>query len=162
MADDLKTLSVKIVESALKVIMPSSGDRIEGIAGSDVRGLTSMAAFSALPGLKELTINDVRTIDDWSGLASLRRLERLDLSGSSVSDLEFARGITGLRPAALNGCVNLADVDGLAGSPVLSRVTLQGIGGQLASSVDRLTDRAHRGPLEIDYDPFGNNDFAGS
>ncbi|WP_250034968.1 NACHT domain-containing protein [Paractinoplanes maris] len=33
MADDLKALSIKVVENALKVLIPSSGDRIEGIAG---------------------------------------------------------------------------------------------------------------------------------
>ena len=33
MADDLKALSIKVVENALKVIIPSAGDRIEGIAG---------------------------------------------------------------------------------------------------------------------------------
>ncbi|MEU6076044.1 NACHT domain-containing protein [Micromonospora sp. NPDC047074] len=123
---------------------------------SDLRILESMTE------LTELTIHDAGTVADWSGLAQLTRVRRLDLSGCAVTDTSFAEHMTGLETAIFDRCRILQHLGGLARSTVLERVSLNECSGaMLGSEVNQLREESRsRRTLKIDYDPFAFHDFS--
>jgi len=136
--------------------------RLSALILVDVNGLTDTAPLAALTGLRELGIQETRMVDDWSELARLTKLRKLDLSGSSVRDLDFAGEMPDLEHVVLDRCGQLLDIDGLASSTVLKSVSLrESLGGSLAASVDFLQERsANALQLQIRYIPALGDDCA--
>lgn len=136
--------------------------RLSRLVIVDVTGLTDAAPLAVLPGLRELGMREMRDVDEWDDLARLTGLRKLDLSGSGVRNLDFARTMPNLEHVVADRCGQLLDIDGLAGLPILKSVSLrESLGGSLAGSVDFVQDRsANARQLQIEYIPALSDDYA--
>ncbi|XVU28513.1 NACHT domain-containing protein [Actinoplanes sp. CA-054009] len=116
MADDLKALSIKVIENALKVIIPSAGDRIEGISGlvqnfrsfggartqSAVTARLTEAAEAISERMRRHTAVEFRRLDEGERRLAIEGvLQAMDgLDSVPLADLETDRLVARGLPAA--------------------------------------------------------------
>lgn len=87
---------------------------------------TSLADLSLMPYLKTLTIHN-QDLGTFSDLASLSKLETLDLSGCTFppEELEVLAKLPSLKTLNLSGC-SLSTIVALEGAPVMTTLNLSG------------------------------------
>jgi hypothetical protein len=108
-------------------------------------GLRSLGSLAELRELVGLEIAGCSGLRDPSAISRAVKLERLDLSGSSIDTLSFLRDMRGLRELRLRNCKYLSDTSILGALPSLELVDLTGSNSAaLSDGVGRLAANGNR------------------
>ncbi|MCX4388006.1 NACHT domain-containing protein [Micromonospora peucetia] len=116
--------------------------------------LDSIALIGSLPRLADLRVTGATNLRTAAALRECRSIEKLDLSGAGIWNLDFLEGLRNLRRVTLDRCTSLTDISGLYGLPKLEHVSMTGgVHGVSDEAVTQLL-RATPAPLSVDHDPF--------
>ncbi|WP_329172596.1 NACHT domain-containing protein [Streptomyces sp. NBC_01477] len=122
------------------------------LSASRVEDLTSLSAVEPLHRLRQLKLENCRSLTAIDGIGGMRDLRRLDLSGSAVQDLAPLTGLTHLEEVVLERCSALTNIEPLLSLPALRRVSFDGISDWLPLDViDELKDARS---VNVNFDSY--------
>ena len=112
--------------------------------------VTDLSPIAGLGGLKTLSIQEnqsnaqpVSKIEDYSPIASLENLEKLDLSVTNLKDLSFVSGLGNLKSLSLVGSLALPDLTALKGLSQLETLNISAGGLGNPAGIEGLAQLRH-------------------
>ncbi|GGO82951.1 NACHT domain-containing protein [Wenjunlia tyrosinilytica] len=122
--------------------------------------LDSLGPLTPLKRLETLEVVDARQLRDCAGLENWPELKSLDLSGSSIDNMDPAAGLTRLEKVGLARCPFLTDLTALLSLPVLRHVDLEENVGWLPLDVIEALRDVKR--VRVEFDSYLNVGHAGA
>jgi hypothetical protein len=136
----LRTLCVKGAIRSNDLSSLASHTKLSEITVSGCTDLADLSILRGLPLLRSLSFVDCPELVDVDGLSDSSSLEAVDLSGSSIHDVDYLHNKTGLQRVSLNRCRRLKDISGLLSLPSLKYVSLLGVARDVKPSPERLAE----------------------
>jgi Leucine-rich repeat (LRR) protein len=158
---ELEQLTLSGAVSAFDVESIEGTESLRSLSIDAVGWLESLSPISHLQNLKHLSITNCGELRHVQDIEHATRLEYINLSGSDITDTEFARHMLQLKQAHLARCRSLTDLSGLIGLPLLEYVDLTA--GSFIANADELRRSSASGQrLVIVEDPYVHRKFSQS
>ncbi|MET8835623.1 leucine-rich repeat domain-containing protein [Micromonospora sp. NPDC004540] len=155
MGPSLRDVELTGSVSVADVAALAPATELRRLRADGVRDLVDLRSVPVFGHLTHLLLPHCRNlVRSGAALDGFKALEVLDLSGSTITDVDFLAGCTSLRRLYLNSCQRLSDVSALADLPRLEYLSMEGgVPGVTEDMVEALKTRSGR-RLTVNHDPF--------
>ena len=158
-AGTLRTFCVKGAVRSSDLSSLASHSKLNEMTVSGCTDLRNLSMLDGLGELRSLSLVDCPELIDIDAISNAINLEAVDLSGSSIYDVDCLQNKPDLQRVYLNRCKRLNSISGLLSLPSLEYVSILGVARDVSPSPERLAETF--GPsrqIFVVYEPLVETD----